>query len=121
MLRTVLVTKFYQQLSELGSAVLPNDRVLIYFAGHGELVNKEEEGYWLPTDADSDIDTNWISNSYVKRKVRSLAADNVLIVADTCFSGAMTRGIFLNENLPHQMPFKNFLIPNRGLSFLQVG
>ena len=86
-----------KELAELSSYAKPNDRVLIYFAGHGELVNKEEEGYWLPTDADADIDTNWISNSYVKRKVRSLAADNVLIVADTCFSGAMTRGISLNE------------------------
>ena len=40
-----------------------------------------------------DIDANWISNSYVKRKVLALPSENVLIIADTCFSGAMTQGI----------------------------
>ena len=98
-----------KELAELSSYAKPNDRVLIYFAGHGELVNKEEEGYWLPTDADADIDTNWISNSYVKRKVRSLAADNVLIVADTCFSGAMTRGISLREDAASPDAIQKFL------------
>ena len=41
--------------------------------------------------------------------MRSLAADNVLIVADTCFSGAMTRGISLNENAASPDAIQKFL------------
>jgi len=96
-------------LAELSSYAKPNDRVLIYFAGHGELVNEEDEGYWLPIDAEVDIDTNWISNSYIKRKVRSLVAKNVLIVADTCFSGAMTRGVSLTETTVSPDAIQKFL------------
>ena len=47
--------------------------------------------------------------AYLKRKIRSLPADNVLIVADTCFSGAMTRGISLNENAASPDAIQKFL------------
>lgn len=97
-LENVTRSEIVQAFSNLNRKVGKADRVLIYFAGHGELVEDEEEGYWLPTDADEDNDANWISNSYVKRKVRALPSENVLIIADTCFSGAMTRGINLTEN-----------------------
>ena len=80
-------------LGQFLASSCPQDRVIIYFAGHGELKEEEEEGYWLPTDAQVGIDVNWISNSYIKRKVKSFKAQNVLIIADTCFSGAMTRGL----------------------------
>ena len=47
------------------------------------------------TDVKLDLeeDTNWISNSYLKRKLKSLKANNIIIIADSCFSGSLLRGI----------------------------
>jgi len=50
-------------LNNLVKVVKPNDAVLIYFAGHGLLEYETEEGYWLPTDALLDDDTNYLSNN----------------------------------------------------------
>lgn len=70
-----------------------NDNLLIYFAGHGWLDNLEEEGYWLPTDAEEDNKLNWVSNSSITATLRALQARHVLIIADSCYSGTLTRGI----------------------------
>jgi hypothetical protein len=67
------------------------DNLLIYYAGHGELVEENQRGYWLPVDADSDSDVNWLPNYQVTDILNITAATQVLVVADTCYAGAMTR------------------------------
>ena len=72
----------------------PHDHLIIYFAGHGYLDEETEEGFWFPVNAAREDDTEWISNSYLKRKIRKIKATNILVIADTCFSGALiSRGI----------------------------
>lgn len=66
-----------------------NDNLLIYFAGHGELANGK--GYWLPTDAEPDKTDNWISSVSVTDLVDSMDAKHVMIVADSCYSGTLSR------------------------------
>lgn len=80
-------------LSELRARLGERDNLLIYYAGHG--LNDEEAGeaYWLPVDAERHQPTNWISNSTVTQQVRAMRARHVLVVADSCFSGTLTRGI----------------------------
>ena len=57
-----------------------------------------DEGYWLPKDAEADDDTNYISNNYLRNKIKAMSAKNILLVADSCFSGSLvTRGISLNS------------------------
>ena len=56
-----------------------------------------DDGYWLPADAEVDYDEYWISNDYVTRKLKQIKATNVLVVADSCYSGTLSRGISLNE------------------------
>jgi len=67
------------------------DSLLIYFAGHGEL--KIDEGYWIPKDAHEEDDSTWIHTSFITRKLNSIKANNILVIADSCYSGTMTRGI----------------------------
>ncbi len=67
----------------------------MYYSGHGE--ESTDEGFWLPVDADLDDDTNWISNDYVTRKLRQIKAKNILVIADSCYSGTLTRGIALDN------------------------
>jgi TPR repeat protein len=74
---------FYQK--NLGA----QDNFLIYYAGHGKLENGE--GYWLPVDAHNDqhMKTNWISNKDVSGLASNFQAKHVIIVADSCYSGAI--------------------------------
>jgi hypothetical protein len=83
-------------LSELNSFrqnLTRKDNLLIYYAGHGWVDEAADEGYWLPVDAASDNPVNWLSNASLTATVRAINAKHVLVVADSCFSGKLTRGI----------------------------
>lgn len=67
----------------------PDDNLLIYFAGHGEL--KGSQGYWIPVDAKSATASTWISNAAISDILTTIKARHVLVVADSCYSGTMTR------------------------------
>jgi hypothetical protein len=69
------------------------DNLLIYYAGHGWLDPEADEGYWLPRDADREDPTNWISNDTITAQLRALRAKHVMVVADSCYSGKLVRGI----------------------------
>lgn len=69
------------------------DNLLIYYAGHGWLDEEADEGYWLPRDAERQDPTNWISNDTITAQLRALRAKHVLVVADSCYSGKLVRGI----------------------------
>ena len=70
-----------------------DDRLLIYYAGHGWLDTKADEGYWLPVDASRDDNVDWIQNATITAEARACNAKQILIVADSCYSGKLVRGI----------------------------
>ncbi|MEZ5652167.1 MAG: caspase family protein [Burkholderiaceae bacterium] len=82
-----------ESLTRLRHSLGATDNLLIYYAGHGTLDEQADEGYWLPVDADRHNPANWISNSAITTEVRAIRAKHVLVVADSCFSGKLTRGI----------------------------
>ena len=67
-----------------------NDNLLIYYAGHGDLDRINERGHWIPVDGDVDNPTNWISNVAITDMINTLPAKDILIVADSCYSGTLT-------------------------------
>jgi len=69
------------------------DNLLIYYAGHGWLDKEADQGYWLPVDAEEYDPTNWISNSSITDALRAIQAKHVLVIADSCYSGKLARGI----------------------------
>ncbi|MCB1692602.1 MAG: caspase family protein [Pseudomonadales bacterium] len=71
----------------------PSDNLLIYYAGHGWEDKDADEGYWLPVDARSDEPSRWLSNATLTTMIRAMNAGHVLVVADSCFSGKLTRGV----------------------------
>ena len=75
--------------NQLKTDLKESDNLLIYYAGHG--IQESEEGFWLPVDAELEDDYTWIANSYITRKLREIQANNILVVADSCFSGTLTR------------------------------
>ena len=72
------------------------DNLLIYYAGHGWLDKEADEGYWLPVDAGRQDPANWISNSSITSSLRAMKAKHVLVVADSCYSGKLARGISIS-------------------------
>jgi ankyrin repeat protein len=76
------------------------DNLLIFYAGHGWLDKEADEGYWLPVDAEKDNMLAWISNSSITASLRALKAKHVLIVADSCYSGKLARGVHIIERNP---------------------
>lgn len=78
-------------LNELRETLTDKDNLLIYYAGHGELDETNLRGHWLPIDAEPESTANWISNVAVTDILNVMAAKHVLVVADSCYSGAMTR------------------------------
>lgn len=78
-------------LNELREQLTEKDNLLIYYAGHGELDKVNLRGYWLPVDAEADSSANWISNVAITDILNTMSAKHVLVVADSCYSGSMTR------------------------------
>jgi hypothetical protein len=71
----------------------PRDNLLIYYAGHGVLDAEADEGFWLPVDAERQNEANWIANADISRTLKAMSAKHVMVVADSCFSGKLLRGV----------------------------
>ena len=67
------------------------DNLLIYYAGHGWLDEEADRGYWLPSNAKSNRRARWISNATITDTLKTLQAKHVMVVADSCYSGTLTR------------------------------
>ena len=68
-----------------------NDSVMVYYAGHGYEDKKTKVGYWIPSDASSKSPSNWVSSSDINKMLGSIPAKQVMLVSDSCFSGALTK------------------------------
>jgi uncharacterized caspase-like protein len=66
-----------------------NDNLLIFYAGHGFEDKTNKQGYWLPTNAELDDPTNWISNSDIIDQINPIPAKHKLVISDACFSGGI--------------------------------
>ena len=85
--RRILTELFHELPQQVGR----NDRVLFYFAGHGQtevLPNGGKRGYIIPVDADT---SNFSSSAISMEQIRSLStritAKHILYVMDSCYSG----------------------------------
>jgi hypothetical protein len=78
-------------LNEMRETLTPNDNLLVYYAGHGEISADGQQGYWIPVDGQAGVAGTWISNGAISEILDTMQARHVLVVADSCYSGAMTR------------------------------
>lgn len=85
--RRILTELFHRLPEKVGR----NDRVLFYFAGHGQtedLPGGGKKGYIIPVDAETD---SYASTAVSMEQIRSLssriAAKHIFYVMDCCYSG----------------------------------
>ena len=67
----------------------PHDSVAIYYAGHGELVEATQLGYWQLADAQAQDPRTWLSNADISRLVSRFTASQVAVISDSCYSGSL--------------------------------
>lgn len=96
-LREVLGDRLRQQLG-------PDDRVLVYFAGHGASVGQDDAqtGYLMPVAAKSYLPfSTGISMNELVMWLNGYASKHVMFVADACYSGLAlsTRGVALSPTI----------------------
>ena len=89
-----------ETLDEFRMKLTSQDNLLIYYAGHGWYDEDEKRGYWLPVNAKETSTSQWLSNVTITDKLRALSARHVIVVADSCYSGTLTRGIKVKNRSP---------------------
>jgi Caspase domain len=84
------VLKAFESLSQ---KVLPDDNVLVYYAGHGFMETETNRGYWVPVDAEGRDNTTFLGNSTIRDELTLIAsrARHTLLISDSCFSGTLLR------------------------------
>lgn len=80
-------------LEKLSQRALPNDSVLVYYAGHGFLDSDSDRGFWVPIDAEGIDNTTFLRNSTIRDELSTIAsrARHTLLISDSCFSGTLLR------------------------------
>lgn len=76
--------KFIDNLSK-------NDRLLIYYSGHGWYDDKLDLGYWLPVNAAMNEYDEFLGNLDITRYIQKMNAKNIFVIADACYSGSLLR------------------------------
>ena len=93
-------SEIFGSLSSMRRRIGSNENLLIYYAGHGWLDKEADEGYWMPIDAEEDNPSNWLSSANLISEIRRSKAKHILVVADSCFSGTLTRGLTIKSRTP---------------------
>lgn len=77
-------------LRQLPSMLSENDRLLVYFAGHGVALDGDDgpNGYLLPYDAKRGVETSYLHMPLLHDALIQLPCRHLLTVLDSCFSGA---------------------------------
>lgn len=99
---------------ELPQKVQPDDRLLVYFAGHGIARNGEDgpAGYLIPQDAKLSDPASYLSMHTVYHALRQLQCRHLLVILDCCFAGtfrwASTRKALVLLDRVHREHFDRF-------------
>ena len=82
-----------RELSRLRSTLTPRDNLLVYYAGHGFWDPATQRGYWIPVDGAKQNPSNWVSSSDITDQLSVIPAKQVLVVADSCYSGVLVGSV----------------------------
>ncbi|GFO65278.1 hypothetical protein GMPD_31970 [Geomonas paludis] len=83
--------KITEVMEVLVDALRPEDSLLVYYAGHGIYDETSQQAFWVPVDGSRR--TKLISaDELTTRFFANMQARHVLVVSDSCYSGALSRG-----------------------------
>lgn len=83
--------KIIEALNDIAAEARPEDSVLLFYAGHGYLLDDVKMGYWIPVDASVKTARGWISNQDIAKLLAAIRARQLMLISDSCYSGSLTR------------------------------
>ena len=78
-------------LNDIAAVARPEDSVLLFYAGHGYLLDEVKMGYWIPVDASVKTAKGWISNNDIAKLLAAIPARQLILISDSCYSGTLTK------------------------------
>jgi hypothetical protein len=88
-LRNATRAELVGTLNRLALELGPKDSVVLYYAGHGAVVEATGLGYWQLSDSDSKKPETWLSNADIGRLVSRMPSSQVALISDSCYSGTL--------------------------------
>lgn len=89
------------EFKRLINVVKPDDSVIIYFSGHGELDIDFDEGYWVPFEAERNKINQYLPNSTIQKVLPKINSFHTFLIIDSCYSGSMFlegKGKFISDS-----------------------
>ena len=101
-------TEILKEIFKMRKNLNESDNLLIFYAGHGFWDEDIQQGYWLPSDAEYDDISNWISNSDIRDYIKGIKSRHTLLISDACFSGGIfkTRDVSDNSDISLEEMYK---------------
>ena len=86
--------KIFQAFNKLSKMTTDNDYVLIYYSGHGDIVENSNMSYWIPIDAEKEFGMgDWINirdiEVYLENKI---PAHHLALLVDSCYFAVGSKG-----------------------------
>jgi hypothetical protein len=78
-------------LNRIAGETSPQDSVLLFYAGHGYLMDDIKMGFWIPSDASVKTAKGWISNQDIAKMLTAIKARQLILISDSCYSGTLTK------------------------------
>ncbi|MBB6462369.1 caspase family protein [Flammeovirga kamogawensis] len=94
-----------KMVREINTKIGEEDKLLIYYSGHGYYDDFTQEGYWVPASAAMSQDdmSSYLSNTTILNYIKGLNTKHTLLIADACFSGSLfatkSRGMMYAERV----------------------
>lgn len=92
----------YKAIREYYRISKPNDQLIVYFAGHGDVDNELlDDGFIVCTDSKS-VENDPVRNTYIpyvklQKMLNNIPARQVLVLLDVCHGGTFDAKAFENE------------------------
>ena len=90
-LRDASKAQIITALNTLAQGSTSEDSVLVFYAGHGYLMDDIDMGFWIPVDASVKTAANWISNADIAKLLKAIPARQQILISDSCYSGTLTK------------------------------
>lgn len=83
------------KLRFLARRVGPDDSIVIFYAGHGDLDPITNESSWIPVEGGIEDTSAWVTNYDIRSylKMDAIKAKHILLLSDACFSGDFFKGL----------------------------
>ena len=120
--RTLLNADKARIVHELNRLILESgtdDSIAVMYAGHGQVVERTQRGYWIPAKASADDPKQWISNQDIAKALGTIPAKQIFLVVDSCYSGTLTREAKIDK--ADILPDPNAVLVKRSVTTLSSG